>query len=67
MRNVLLGCVRAEVVYRLFARATPPPAVGFGNMTKERVTVTAGQQLDLPACELDLVAKNGLPKFVTCN
>lgn len=42
MRNVLLGCVRAEVVYRLFARATPPPAVGFGNMTMERVTVTVG-------------------------
>lgn len=41
-RNVLLGCVRAEVVYRLFARATPPPAVGFGNMTMERVTVTVG-------------------------
>lgn len=42
----------------------PPPAVGFGNMTMERVTE---QQLDLPACELDLVAKNGPPKFVTCN
>lgn len=42
MRNGLLGCVRAEVVYRLFARATPPPAVGFGNMTMERVTVTVG-------------------------
>lgn len=66
MRNVLLGCVRAEVVYRLFARATPPPAVGFGNMTMKRVTVTVGAAARA-IFQLDLVAKNGLPEFVTCN